>query len=202
MENLERLLYLFSPGSEFASLIGTEKPLSWSLGRRRTFMAKFNFGTNANKAVVSERSIEVLSDILANAGLGECIITSTSRTPADQARVMFDNIVKHGVAAQKALYAAAGDKVIDVYSSSKKAGKNATQIKAAMEKEIIKIGPGKVSRHCADPAVLNVVDIAPSSILNKQAFEDAVDSAIEHGKVSKFIMPPTDPAYHLEIPQG
>jgi hypothetical protein len=38
--------------------------------------------------------------------------------------------------------------------------------------------------------------------LNKQAFEDAVDSAIEHGKVSKFIMPPTDPAYHLEIPQG
>ena len=165
-------------------------------------MAKFNFGTNANKAVVSERSIEVLSDILANAGLGECIITSTSRTPADQARVMFDNIVKHGVAAQKALYAAAGDKVIDVYSSSKKAGKNATQIKAAMEKEIMKIGPGKVSRHCADPAVLNVVDIAPSSILNKQAFEDAVDSAIEHGKVSKFIMPPTDPAYHLEIPQG
>jgi hypothetical protein len=70
-----------------------------------------------------------------------------------------------------------------------------------MEKEIIKIGPGKVSRHCADPAVLNVVDIAPSSISKKQAFEDAVDAAIGQGKVSKFILPPTDPAYHLEIPQ-
>jgi len=164
-------------------------------------MAKFNFGPNANKSVVSGHSIEVITDILADAGLDGCVITSTSRTPADQARVMFNNIVKHGAAKQKELYAAAGDKVIDVYVVQKKAGKNADQIKSAMEKEILKIGPGKVSRHCADPAVLNVIDIAPSSISKKQLFENAVEVAVSNGKVSHFITPPTDPAYHLEIPQ-
>lgn len=164
-------------------------------------MANFSFGPNANKSVVSGHSIEVITDILAAAGLDGCEITSTSRTPADQARVMFNNIVSHGVAQQKGLYAAAGDKVIDVYVAQKKAGKTPDQIKAAMEKEIITIGPGKVSRHCADPAILNVVDIAPSSIANKQAFENAVDAIMAQGKVSKFIMPPSDPAYHIEIPQ-
>ena len=164
--------------------------------------ASFNFGPNANKEVVSGHSIEVLTEILAKAGLGSFQITSTSRTPADQARVMFNNIVSHGVAQQKGLYAAAGDKVIDVFVAQKKAGRTSDQIKAAMEKEIIKIGPGKVSRHCADPAVLNVVDIAPSSIANKQAFENAVETAMAKGKVSKFILPPSDPAYHIEIPQA
>ncbi len=164
-------------------------------------MAKFNFGPNANKDVISGHSIEVISSILAAAGLEGCKITSTSRTPTDQARVMFNNIVAHGVAKQKALYAAAGDRVIDVYAAQQKAGKSASQIKTAMETEIIKIGPGKVSRHCADPAVLNVLDIAPSSISNKQAFENAVDVAISKGSVSKFILPPNDPAYHIEIPQ-
>jgi hypothetical protein len=164
-------------------------------------MANFNFGPNANKSVVSGHSIEVLTEIFDAAGLGSCQITSTSRTPADQARVMFNNIVSHGVAQQRALYAAAGDKVIDVYVAQKNAGKTSDQIKAAMEKAIIKIGPSKVSRHCADPAILNVVDIAPSAIAKKQAFEDAVEVAIAQGKVSKFITPPSDPAYHIEIPQ-
>ncbi len=164
-------------------------------------MANFNFGPKANKSVVSSHSIEVLTEILDEAGLGSCQITSTSRTPADQARVMFDNIESHGVAQQKGLYAAAGDKGIDVYVSQKKAGKTSDQIKAAMEKELLQIGPSKVSRHCADPAILNVIDIAPSAIVKKQAFEDAVAAAIAKGKVSKFITPPSDPAYHIEIPQ-
>jgi hypothetical protein len=161
----------------------------------------FAFGPNANQSVVSNKSIEILMGILSKAGLGTCMITSTSRTPADQARAMFNNIANHGVASQKALYAAAGDKIIDVYVAGKAAGKTAAQIMSAMEMEIIKIGPGKVSHHCADPNVLNVLDIAPSSISDKQAFEDAVDAAIAAGTVSRFLIPPSDPAYHLEIPQ-
>ena len=164
-------------------------------------MATFTFGGNANQAVFSERSRNVVSNILDDAGLNSCKISSTSRTPADQARAMYNNIVSTGVAKQKALYGASGDKVIDIYVAQKNAGKNATQIKAAMEQGIIAIGPGRVSHHCADPAVLNVIDIAPSSISKKQAFEDAVEEAIGKGTVSKFIRPPDDPAYHLEIPQ-
>jgi hypothetical protein len=40
--------------------------------------------------------------------------------------------------------------------------------------------------------------VAPSSIAKKAAFEKAVKA---DRRVSKFITPPLDPGYHLEIPQ-
>lgn len=160
------------------------------------------FGPKANEAVVSVHTIGVLADILIAAGLDSCVITSTSRTPADQARIMFNNISTKGVASQKALYAAAGDSVIDEFVKAKKAGKNRDQIIAAMEAKIRAIGPDKVSHHCADPARLNVVDVAPSSVAKPKAFESAVRAAITRGKVSKFLTPGNnDPAFHIEIPQ-
>lgn len=162
-----------------------------------------NFGPNAVQAVVSAKTKALLQEMLSHAGLDSCLITSTSRTPADQARVMFNNLETKGVKSQRDLYAAAGDLVIDVYEAQKKAGKTATQIKNAMEAKINAIGPEKVSRHCADPNKLNVVDVAPSSIGNKHAFENAVNVALNSGKVSRFITPGSgDPAYHIEIPQS
>jgi hypothetical protein len=161
-----------------------------------------NFGANAVQNVVSEKTRTIMTEILNHAGLGSCLITSTSRTPAGQARVMFNNLEKLGIESQKALYAAAGDLVIDVYAAAKSAKKTADQIKALMEAKIIAIGPEKVSRHCADPSRLNVVDVAPSSIGNKQAFENAVETALADGSVSRFITPRNgDPAYHIEVPQ-
>jgi hypothetical protein len=115
---------------------------------------------------------------------------------------MFSNIKSQGVAKQKALYAAAGDSVIDEFVRAKNAGKSDDQIRAAMEAKIRAVGPEKVSHHCADPAKLNVVDIAPSSIAKKQAFQTAVNAAQKQGKVSKFLTPGNnDPAFHIEIPQ-
>lgn len=162
---------------------------------------KITFGARANKSVVSQKTLDLLKSILKDAGLDSCRITSTSRTPEDQARAMYNNLVATSVPRQKKLYGAAGDQVIDVYVVQKAAGKTADQIKAAMEAKIKALGPTHVSRHCADPSVLNVIDIAPSTIANKQAFETAVLAAKARGKVSHFITPPTDPAYHLEIPQ-
>lgn len=160
------------------------------------------FGPKANEAVVSVHTIGVLAGILIAAGLDSCLVTSTSRTPADQARIMFNNISTKGVASQKALYAAAGDSVIDEFVKPKKAGKTRDQVIEAMEAKIRAIGPDKVSRHCADPARLNVVDVAPSSIAKPKAFENAVRAAITQGKVSKFLTPASnDPAFHIEIPQ-
>jgi hypothetical protein len=167
-------------------------------------MAKptINFGANANQAVVSVYTLGVLTEILSEAKLSSCLITSTSRTPADQARIMFNNIVSKGVAAQKALYKAPGKAVIDEYVKAKAAGKNGVQIKAAMEAKVIALGPSNVSHHCADPSKLNVVDISPSSLTNKAAFEKATNAAKTLGTVSKFLTPGNnDPAYHLEIPQ-
>jgi hypothetical protein len=158
-----------------------------------------SFGPNAKREFVSAQARKVIEDILRAAGLTSCLISSTGRTPAEQARIMFGNIETHGVDKQKALYAAAGDSVIDIYSQAKKAGKTPSQIQAAMEAKIISVGPAKVSRHCADPKKLVVVDIAPSSITSKALFEKAVRA---DKRVKKFLLPPLDPAYHLEIPQS
>lgn len=159
---------------------------------------EIKFGKNASKENVTNFSLKVLEDILQAAGIGSALISSTARTPADQARVMFNNIVGTSVAAQKKLYAAAGDAVIDEYVKAKKAGKTPVEIKAAMEAKIIELGPTKVSHHAADPLVLCVFDVAPSSIAKKAAFEQAVR---KDKRVSKFLTPPLDPGYHLEIPQ-
>ncbi|HVF54875.1 MAG TPA: hypothetical protein VM934_01920 [Pyrinomonadaceae bacterium] len=159
---------------------------------------EIKFGKNAKKENVTNYSLQVLEDILQAAGLSGALISSTARMPADQARVMFNNIEATSVAAQKRLYAAAGDAVIDEYVKAKKARKTPTEIKAAMEARIIAIGPTKVSHHASDPNVLCVFDVAPSSIPKKTAFEKAV---LADKRVKKFIKPPLDPGYHLEIPQ-
>jgi hypothetical protein len=157
------------------------------------------FGDNAKSADVTEYTLGVLADVLKSAGLSSALVSSTSRTPADQARIMYNNLEKHGVEAQKNLYADPGDKVIDVYVRSKAAGKTADRIKLDMETKIRDLGPTNVSKHTADPRVLNVVDIAPSSLKDRRAFELAVKA---DGRVKRFLTPAdSDPAYHLEIPQ-
>jgi predicted S18 family serine protease len=159
---------------------------------------EIKFGKNAKKESVTSFSLKVLEDILQAAGLNSAVISSTARTPADQARVMFNNLESTSVAAQKKLYAAAGDAVIDEYVKAKSAKKTPNEIKAAMEAKIIAIGPTKVSHHASDPNILCVFDVAPSSIAKKAAFEKAVRA---DKRVKQFFKPPLDPGYHLEIPQ-
>ncbi|HJQ35335.1 MAG TPA: hypothetical protein VJ866_24500 [Pyrinomonadaceae bacterium] len=164
------------------------------------------FGDKANQAVVSVHTIGVLTDILRAANCDSCLITSTSRTPADQARIMFNNIrgtgKNQGFDAQLGLYAAPGQAVVREYKKAKDAGKSDDQIKAAMEAKIREVGPDKVSHHCSDPAKLNVVDVSPGSVAHPQAFQKAVNAAMAKGKVSRFLTPGNnDPAFHIEIPQ-
>jgi hypothetical protein len=64
---------------------------------------EIRFGKNAKRELVTNFSLQVLEDILQAAGLGGARISSTARTPAEQARIMFNNIVATGVAAQKKL---------------------------------------------------------------------------------------------------
>jgi len=159
---------------------------------------RVDFGSNANPRAVTPYSLKVLKEIAQSAGLKQVLISSTSRPPAEQARVMFNNLEKYGAAHQKKLYAAPGQQVIDVYVEQKAKGASADAIKAAMERKIVSIGPTRVSRHASDPQVLNVFDVAPSSIRDRPAFEAAVRA---DKRVAYFLTPPRDPGYHLEIPQ-
>ncbi len=162
---------------------------------------QITFGKNANSSVISPYTLNVLRATLNEAGETSAIITSTVRTPEDQARIMYNNIVTYGVQHQKNLYGAAGDAVIDVYAAQKSAGANESATRTAMVNKINELGPGSISRHCSDPAKLQVVDIAPSSIQNKTKFVQALQAALEAKRISKYILPPADPAYHIEIPQ-
>lgn len=155
------------------------------------------YGPNANESVVSALAVTVVKECLATAGETSGTISSTARTAEDQARVMYDNLESTSVATQKALYGPNGDAVIDVYVASKAANKSATEIKADMLAKINELGAPNVSKHCADFAVMTVLDVAPSSITNKDAF---IAAALADARVTKFLQPPNDPGYHFEIP--
>jgi peptidoglycan hydrolase-like protein with peptidoglycan-binding domain len=150
--------------------------------------------TNAR---VSENAIRVLKLILRDAGLTGATISSGGRTSADQARIMYELIERDGVSYAKNLYGRYGDQVIAVYEAQKRAGRSATAIKQAMEDQIKARGCQYISHHCSDE--YDVIDVAPSSIADENAFRRALKSARERGIIHKYIPPPEDPAFHIEI---
>jgi hypothetical protein len=155
------------------------------------------WGDQARPDVVPASALGVLTDVLRAARLRDVLVTSTQRTPKEQAAVMYANCESYGVAQQKDLYGPYGDQVIDVYASGKQAGDSGTLIQAHMTEKIVDLGPQRVSRHTADPRKLAVIDVAPSSVTDRAAFERAVNA---EPRVKTFLLPPKDPAYHLEIP--
>lgn len=153
------------------------------------------------RSYLTDHSRSVLLDILSEAGLRSVTITSTYRTFFEQARTMYQNLLKTGEEAQKALYGPAGDLVIDEFVKARDAGKSKPQILELMAKKILQLGPCNISRHSCDPKTshLNTIDIAPRSVLRKARFVSAVQA---DQRVACFKRPPRDPtAYHLEIPQ-
>jgi hypothetical protein len=147
--------------------------------------------------VLPAPAAKVLKEILNAAGVARATVTSVSRTPADQARVMYDNCLSRGVEFNKRMYAAAGDKVVDVFAANQ--SKPRDTVIALMLKTILEVGPEKVSKHISDTHY--TFDVAPNSMpSNKQtAFLAAVRA---HKAVSDVIPPPVDPAYHIEIPKN
>jgi hypothetical protein len=139
---------------------------------------------------------DVLIQILNAASISSCTVTSVGRTVEDQARVMFDNCESQGVAEQKGLYKAVGDKVIDVYDRYH-ATMPREAVEALMTSKILEVGASNVSHHIID-AVHWVFDVAPSSIPAEKQ-EAFIAAAATHPKVSKLLKPPADPAYHLEV---
>jgi hypothetical protein len=145
-----------------------------------------------------EPAKRVLTEILQSAGLNTAQVTSVARTPADQARIMYENIVSRGdkgVAFSYNLYGAGGDQVTKVYEDNKT--KPRDQVIKLMEAKIKEVGSAKVSKHISETHY--VFDVAPSSITNKPAF---LKAAKAHKAVTNVLEPPSDPAYHIEIPKN
>ncbi len=158
-----------------------------------------SFKDGVNQNAVTDYSLGVLKDVLKAAKLSKATISDTERTPAEQAAIMYRNLENKGAEHQLKLYGPTGDSVINVYSKLKAEEKTRAQIIAAMEKTIIEKGKSKVSSHMKDFSEVNVIDIAPSSITDHDAFGKALKAET---RISKFHLYPADTSYHVEIPQN
>jgi hypothetical protein len=170
-----------------------------------------HWGPHADRTKVSQYSLDVLAELLIRAGIEEATITSTVRSPADDARVVFDNLERPGgVAAARGLYKAPMQQVINVYVDAKRAGASSDEIKARMTATIIALGGRNCSHHILTDEELkeiNVldVDVAPEK---KKAFRDvcaaespAPQGTNPNGLLAKILVPPQDPCDHIEIRQ-
>lgn len=151
------------------------------------------FGENADKSVVSEKSLNILREVGEKTKNYIITITSTARDPYNQARVMYDNIVKKGMKEQRNTYKAPGQKVLDTYENAKTKGKNKQEIIKEMEAKIKELGPKNVSKHCEDPRVTNVFDIT-QTMSNPKDFKREIAS-----RVDKIL--DENACYHIEIKQ-
>lgn len=156
---------------------------------------------------VPERARAVLLDILKQAKLESAQVTSTTRTVAEQAKVMFDFVNKNGFDAALELYGPHGDAIIKVCAASYKQHAKCTdpvlpQMVEETRRQIELLQKQGDSRtelmHTSDTHF--TIDIAPDSIADRSAFEAAVAA---DRRVSRFLKPPLDKnSYHLEIPRS
>lgn len=157
---------------------------------------------------IPEGAAAILREILTSANVGSAQITSVARTPAEQARVMWENLAaplpgtlkvlyKDSVDRYMHLYKPPGQAVIQVYAAHRTLA--AAPCQALMEAKILELGPRAVSAHCAGPdSSVWVIDVNPGSIPGP--FREAVSRAARvHPRVANFLQPPADPAFHFEI---
>ena len=157
------------------------------------------FSYSPNIKPLASAAETALDQILEKCDVAGAIVTSTVRTPEDQARIMYDNLEAHGVAAQRKLYKpSGGGLIIDVYEYQKMMGQVADAVKHAMAQKIIELGPEKVSAHCTADPNKSVFDVAPSSIPDERKKMFVNQVTVMSGLI-KFLRPPVDPAYHIEI---
>jgi hypothetical protein len=170
---------------------------------------RIGFGTNANPAVVSKAMITLIKNSLRVAGQAQATITSTARTPEQQAQAMFTNLtnpahtIAQNIATQHTIYSAAGDAVINTFATDV-AGMTLAQVQAAsarirgdMVTTIKARGCLNVSHHCADPAELSVVDIGAGAFNNTNGALFVAAATARGARVIDERR--TNSCYHLEL---
>ena len=150
---------------------------------------------------LSPFSEKVLLENMRRAGVSSMTVTSTYRAPADQARVMYQNVEKYGVKSQMKLYGSAGQQVIQAYSEAQEQGLGRTDTITKMTDVIVeqmKENPD-LYKHSQDPAKINTADISPSSVDGNRS--SLISEFQSDSRISNVLTPPKDPAIHVEIPQ-
>ncbi len=162
---------------------------------------------NSDKNRVSSKTKEILIDIAKSVGIHKLHITSTLRTPLEQAQAMYTNAKNLGVESQKH-YKPAGWKVIQAGVAAGIEDRNKA-IQAMVDEINTLMSQGQVtSRHCVSEEIYaqrNVIDISKSR-LNKLAkpFDKAIKEYMKSNYDIYYISPYAhngEPVFHLEIKQ-
>jgi hypothetical protein len=135
--------------------------------------------------LVTAKNLEILATTGGISKNPNIIITSTVRTPLEQAIIMYDN-EKSG---NHINYAAPGKKVIEIFNANK--GKTKEVVVDLMVAEIEKLAAkGELtSRHCVPEAMYlnkNIIDVSKTRTPNPRDF---VNALLQYKEVSKIITP-------------
>lgn len=165
------------------------------------------FSPNVFPASISLKSLASLNDVAANANIdvGKLVVTSSARTPAQQAAIMYGQLQDGSISS----YGPPGQQVIAVYNRGIANGDDADTIRDAMRDKMADLlSQGiAVSNHFVNLDEMNVFDIGPGtsgmSAAQKQRFQAALVQARNDGTITNFLSPFTghDPAFHIEIKQ-
>ncbi len=165
------------------------------------------FASNVYPASISLESLSRLDTVAkaANLDVGKLVVTSSARTPSEQAAIMYaqlqDGTISH--------YGPPGQQVIAIYNQGIARGDSADTIRDAMRDKMADLlNQGiPVSNHFVNLDEMNVFDIGPGtsgmSATQRQHFQSALVQAKADGTVTNFLSPFTghDPAFHIEIKQ-
>ena len=130
--------------------------------KKETGDLKAEVRVSVRKGTLAPEYLSILKEAGEASGNGTIVVTSTARTPYDQARVMFENLERTGVPYQRRQYRQPGREVIAVYEELSGKKKDKGEILFAMEQKIKYLGPENVSKHCSDKG--NVADVAKSTL--------------------------------------
>jgi peptidoglycan hydrolase-like protein with peptidoglycan-binding domain len=180
------------------------------------------YSENARREV-SQYSENIVKLAMKFAKVPTLVFSSTRRTIADQARIMYANCSRYHVSSVAALkqargwgYGPTGGAVEEVYFANK--DKPQAEVCKAMEDKITTfLAQGKrTSLHCVDPPTYktrNIIDIPYSSVAQgqQQAFQDALFSMAQKIQNASYVklrqydyidlVIVEDQCWHLEIPQ-
>lgn len=166
-------------------------------------------GVEQTKRVVSNYSLNVIKLALKESGMDVAVITSTLRTPREQAAIMYKN-AKINLSKQYALYGKVGDQVLKVFENNKSKSEDEVlnlMIKAIEEYEDKNL---RVSKHCVSEAgykKLNIIDIGVNSTkavcknFDLSKFTAALRQLEKDGYISRMIdeTSKSNSCWHLEI---
>ncbi|WP_166114602.1 peptidoglycan-binding domain-containing protein [Pseudoalteromonas sp. Z9A5] len=185
-------------------------PLIYRLDNSSDYKVTYKSDIKESAKIVSEYAKKVIKMALKDAGMPHAVITSTLRTPQQQANIMYRN-AKINLSKQYKLYGREGDKILKVFEENTDLSKEAlTTLMKSKITELLQVGK-RVSKHCVTPEVyktLNIIDIGVNSTrsacgkeFNKEKFSKSLQYLVKTGYINHYIdeTNKSNNCWHIEI---